>query len=68
MLKGLRVRSRDGFSVGETTGGERRCRLEGCGGTCIAVRWPKGRGKGTHVTYPCLKGMTVMADGGFKII
>lgn len=47
-----RVLSRDGALVGRTTGGSHFCRLEGCGGLRISVRWPDGK-----ITYPCSKGM-----------
>lgn len=37
---------------GRTTGGTRRCRLAGCCGIRIGVRWPDG-----HITWPCSRGM-----------
>jgi len=57
MEVGLTVLSPNGVDGGTTTGGQYRCRLEGCGGMRIAVRWPDGR-----VTYPCTKGMTYEND------
>lgn len=63
MGKGIVVISRDGKEKGVTTGGERRCQLEGCGGRRIAVRWPKG-----NLTMPCTKGMDTLEDGLMKII
>jgi len=50
--KGVKVLSRGGTDEGVTTGGSYRCRLEGCTGLRIAVRWKDG-----HMTYPCSKGM-----------
>jgi hypothetical protein len=58
---GEKVVSRDGKAVGETTGSERLCSLEGCGGMRLGVRWPRRRGK-ARTTYPCTKGMSF--DGG----
>lgn len=52
------VLNRDGTERGETTGSSRFCRLDGCGGRCIGVRWPKKRGqKRARITFPCTKGM-----------
>lgn len=50
---GVKVLSRGGSKEGVTTGGAHMCRLEGCRGMRIAVRWPGGR-----MTYPCTKGMS----------
>jgi hypothetical protein len=38
--------------VGFTTGGVRRCQLDGCPGIRVGVRWPDGR-----MTWPCTEGM-----------
>lgn len=46
------IYDRQGKTKGETTGGSYRCRLEGCPGIRLAVRWPTGR-----VTYPCTNGL-----------
>lgn len=46
------VVSPDGKQKGTPTGATRRCRLAGCNGLCIAVRWPDGR-----LTWPCSKGV-----------
>jgi hypothetical protein len=43
---------------GRTTGGSRRCTLDGCPGYRIAIRWPSGK-----ITYPCSKGMTRSRKG-----
>lgn len=49
--KGEKVRSRDG-DIGRTNGNSRVCRLEGCTGRCLSVKWSDGK-----YTYPCTKGM-----------
>lgn len=46
------VRSRDGETVGHATGSTHPCRLEGCKGVRITVRWPDDK-----ITYPCSKGL-----------
>ncbi len=51
------ILSRDGKLTGITTGSQYLCRLHGCGGMRIAVRWPDGK----H-TFPCSKG--IVAKGG----
>ena len=51
------VVSRDGKERGLTTGGSYPCRLEGCRGMRIGVRWPDGR-----ITYPCTMGMKFSED------
>jgi hypothetical protein len=53
-----KVVSRSGHLVGKPTGTTRRCRLEGCGGVNIGVRWPDGK-----ITWPCSKGMTYSKKG-----
>jgi hypothetical protein len=63
MEKGIIVLSRDGKEKGVTTGGERPCTMDGCGGTRIAVRWAKG-----NLTLPCVKGMADLEDGTMKIV
>ncbi len=50
--KGTKVVSRDGQHVGELTGGSRACRLAGCTGVKLGVRWEDKR-----VTFPCSKGL-----------
>lgn len=50
--KGTVVHSRDGKLKGKLIGGSRICRLEGCRGKQLAVRWENGK-----LTYPCTKGM-----------
>lgn len=55
------VYSRGGAEKGVTTGTTRPCRLEGCTGICVTVRWARG------TTYPCTKGMHQRADGAWQI-
>lgn len=63
------VLSRCGTLKGETTGSVRCCRLEGCGGACIGVRWPKEPGqKRAKVTFPCSKGMKTVNTTTWQII
>ena len=38
--------------------GSKRCTLEGCLGTRLGVRWPKG-----NLTWPCTKGMKPERNG-----
>lgn len=52
-VTGTTILSRDGRAKGKTTGKRGNCRLEGCGGATIAVRWSDGL-----VTHPCAKGLT----------
>lgn len=56
--KGMKVWSRDGKLRGEMTGGFRFCRLEGCSGRRLGVRWPDGK-----VTFPCTKGLGYYRSG-----
>ena len=58
---GTRIWSRGGHVCGTVTGTS-LCRLEGCAGTRLHVRWPDGRR-----TYPCAKGCSVRADGDLQI-
>lgn len=52
----------DGSEAGIRTGGIRRCKLDGCGGQRVAVRWPDRK-----LTYPCTNGMITNADGSMQI-
>ena len=47
-----KIVSRDGKHVGTPIGTTRMCRLEGCTGLRIGVRWDDGK-----LTYPCSKGL-----------
>ena len=49
--------------AGRLTGGTRVCRLEGCGGLRIGVRWPDGT-----ITWPCVRGMRLRKDGQYQIV
>lgn len=57
------VQSRDGKTTGQLTGAAHRCRLEGCRGERLTVRWPGGR-----FTHPCSKGLTELAPGLLRIV
>ena len=46
------ILSTDGKMKGIVTGGQRRCRMEGCPGMRIATRWPDGK-----LTLPCSRGL-----------
>lgn len=52
LKKGTKVLSRDGKQEGELTGGRRRCKLAGCTGIQVGVRWGDKK-----VTFPCTKGL-----------
>lgn len=50
--EGTPVLSRDGRHKGKTTGAKFHCRLHGCTGMRITVRWSDGK-----ITHPCSKGL-----------
>lgn len=52
--RGVLVYDRTGEKTGVTTGGTRLCKMEGCLGRRIGVRWSDGK-----MTWPCTKGMTL---------
>jgi hypothetical protein len=54
-----KILSRDGKSTGTTTGSRQTCRLSGCTGIRITVRWKDGK----H-TYPCTKGLVATKKPG----
>ena len=60
---GVGVVSRDHKYSGVTTGSTHKCRMEGCLGLRVSVRWSDGK-----ITYPCSKGMQVMSDGRWHIM
>lgn len=64
MTPGDRVWSRDEADQGTVTNvhGPGTCRLEGCGGTRVTVRWPDG-----HITYPCARAIEARPQGGWKL-
>lgn len=57
-----KVYSSDGTVVGINTTTGYRCRMEGCTGMRITVKWPDG-----NVTRPCTKGMFTRPDGHRQI-
>jgi hypothetical protein len=62
---GKKVYGRHGSKLENVAGeitGTSLCRLEGCGGTRLHVKWPDGKR-----TYPCAKGCMVQADGSLRI-
>lgn len=59
---GAKIYNREGTEAGEATGGTRFCRLEGCTGRRIYLRWPDKK-----ITYPCSEGIVERADGNFQI-
>lgn len=54
--KGQKVVGVDG-QLGTTTGGKRKCQMEGCDSQQVAVRWEDGR-----LSYQCLRSMTFKSD------
>lgn len=47
---------------GIPTGSTRECKLEGCSGVRIAVRWPDG-----ELTWPCSRGMSSVSEFEMRI-
>ncbi len=47
---------------GVPTGGTRHCKLEGCNGIRLGVRWPDGK-----LTFPCTKGMSTSNPDEWQI-
>ena len=62
MEKNKTVYSSDTKFKGLTTGSEFPCRMEGCRGMRIGVRWNDGT-----ITFPCTKGLTEV-NGKLKIM
>ena len=50
--QGAEITAGDGRTKGNATGGGYHCRMEGCRGWRIGVRWKDG-----SITFPCSKGM-----------
>jgi hypothetical protein len=48
---------------GTFTGEERPCRVKGCRGWRVQIRWPDG-----SVTWPCSRGFQVQIDGSARIV
>jgi hypothetical protein len=60
---GVTVRGRGDYKLkGKTTGSAHRCRLDGCSGWRIVVKWEDG-----HVTHPYSKGM-LLSKKGWRIL
>jgi hypothetical protein len=57
-----KVVNRAGTETGRVVGSGRWCRLEGCGGWRVPVRWPDGR-----LTWPCSKGMKEITATTWRI-
>jgi len=53
IAQGAKVFARDGAQAGVATGNTHHCRLHGCNGLRVTVRWSDGK-----FTYPCSKGMS----------
>lgn len=58
-----KVYSRDGRASGRIVGGGDICRLEGCTGVRVSVRWSDGK-----LTRPCFKGLKQRKDGHYQVI
>lgn len=56
------VYSKDGTEVGVNITTPYRCRMEGCLGMKMTVKWPDGK-----YTRPCTKGMFTRPDGNLQI-
>lgn len=59
----FRVFSKSGRSKATPTGGTYLCRLEGCRGMRVVVRWSNN-----IITHPCSKGMKTRKDGNWQIL
>lgn len=57
------VESRDGSERGELSGATFPCRMDGCTGKRMTVKWPDGKR-----TYPCSKGLDHIDDKTLRII
>ena len=58
-----KVKTRCGKETGTVTGGGYLCRMEGCGGWRVGVRWPNGA-----ITFPCSKGMDLAYSPGGEVL
>lgn len=65
ILSTQRVYERNGKGYGHpvTIFAKRPCRLEGCNGLRLPVRWKDGK-----VTYPCTRGLKTRRDGHLQIV
>ena len=58
-----KVYSKGKKAVGICTGSIRNCRMEGCTGQRLGVRWEDGK-----ITFPCTKGMKTLKNGDMEIL
>lgn len=63
IARGTRILSRDGSVEGALTGARSCCRLEGCCGLRVSVKWNDG-----SRTRPCTKALRVLRDGAVQIV
>ena len=64
--KGTEIWSRDGGSKGVATGAQWKCRLDGCRGQRITVKWMDVTSRPV-ISHPCSEGITVK-DGKWVIM
>ena len=57
------IYNRDGTVVGELTGCQRPCQMEGCHGMRLHVKWPDDTW-----TWPCSRGIKQRRDKAFQIL
>ena len=60
--KGTKIWDSHGRRFGLATGSIRQCKLEGCTGLRVYIKWPEG-----HMTMPCSKRLLEQADGSYRI-
>ena len=58
-----KVYARNGKECGKVISANLHCRMEGCTGVRLRVRWKDGK-----ITCPCTKGMKVRKDGHWQIM
>lgn len=61
--QGTIIVARDGLMEGVATGSSYPCRMEGCIGLRISVKWPDGK----H-TFPCSKGLKPIGENRYQIM
>ena len=59
----VKVTSSNGKEKGICTGNAYHCRMIGCKGLRVGVRWPDGK-----ITFPCTEGMKTYKNGDMKIL
>jgi len=60
---GSRIVDREGTTYGITTGDWHSCRMEGCNGLRLTVKWQDGK-----TTFPCSAGLKKIGPNIWKII